>query len=448
MRFKGLTLGLVVGLVAAAVVVVRVPRAGADYGTFPFRSCWSEAYADSPNSGAVDIRSFSLQYDCTQQEFLLVLSATRPIDRDLSLIKELAVDLDTDGNRSDGCNGADYRIFLRTSNTAFINYIYRTPSCAGDSWENVDFAGGTAIGNTQGLLFETDNIGSPATFRWWGWLTQWSDPNQTDHFPDVGAETASCFATPARTSVTGYWIADAGGASHGFGDAASCSGTAPAPLAAPAVGLAPTRDHRGTWIVASDGGIVTYGDARFFGSTGALRLNRPIVGMAATPSGRGYWLVASDGGIFSFGDARFFGSTGALRLNRPIVGMAATPSGRGYWLVASDGGIFSFGDARFFGSTGALRLNRPIVGMAATPSGRGYWLVASDGGIFSFGDARYFGSTGAIRLVSPVVGMAATPSGRGYRFVAADGGVFAYGDASFHGSLAGAGSARVVGIAS
>jgi hypothetical protein len=208
----------------------------------------------------------------------------------------------------------------------------------------------------------------------------------------------------------------------------------PAPLEAPAVGIASTPDGQGYWLTGADGGVFAFGNAAFYGSMGATRLAAPIVGIASTSDGRGYWLVASDGGIFAFGDAGFYGSMGGRPLARKVVGIASTTDGRGYWEVASDGGIFAFGDARFAGSMGGHPLTKPVVGMAPTRDGRGYWEVASDGGIFAFGDAPYLGSMGAVALNRPVVAMATTPDGHGYWLTASDGGIFAFGDAPFRGS--------------
>jgi hypothetical protein len=242
--------------------------------------------------------------------------------------------------------------------------------------------------------------------------------------------TVGMAATPTGK---GYWLADAGGGIHAFGDAKFRGSVAGHPLRQPVVGVAATPTGEGYWLVAADGGIFAFGDARYDGSTGNIHLAAPITAMSLDPPTGGYRMTATDGGVFDF-DASYHGSMGGRRLAQPVVGMAATRTGRGYWLVASDGGVFCFGDASYHGSMGGRRLAQPVVGMAATPTGRGYWLVASDGGVFCFGDAPYHGSMGGRRLAQPVVGMAATPTGRGYWIVARDGGVFCFGDAPYEGS--------------
>jgi hypothetical protein len=221
-----------------------------------------------------------------------------------------------------------------------------------------------------------------------------------------------------------------------FGTATFRGSTEGMALAAPVVGMAPTRTGAGYWLVAADGGVFGFG-APFHGALSGFPLRLPVAAMAATPDGGGYWLVTEDGGVFPFGSARWFGGLVGVPLNAPVTDIVAAPDGDGYWLLGEDGGVFSFGSAAFFGSTGGMRLNAPVVAMAAARDGRGYWLVAKDGGVFTFGSAAFYGSTGGMRLNAPVVGAAVTGAGRGYWLVAEDGGVFSFGDAPFHGSGAG-----------
>jgi hypothetical protein len=259
-----------------------------------------------------------------------------------------------------------------------------------------------------------------------------TDDNTANHFaPCQDGPTSSApeyVGMAATPTGKGYWLADAAGGVHAFGDAVFHGSVAGHRLAQPVVGMASTPSGKGYWLVAADGGIFTFGDAAFDGSTGNVRLAQPIEGMSAYDKTGGYRFVAADGGVFDF-KAPFYGSLGAVRLAKPVVGMAATPTGRGYWLVASDGGIFTFGDAGFDGSLGAVRLAKPVVGMAATPTGRGYWLVAADGGIFTFGDAGFHGSLGSKPLPAPVISLAATPTGKGYWLVTKAGTVYPFGDA-------------------
>ncbi|MEM9033451.1 MAG: CAP domain-containing protein [Actinomycetota bacterium] len=170
---------------------------------------------------------------------------------------------------------------------------------------------------------------------------------------------------------------------------------------------------QGYWVVDASGGVHTFGDAPHHGDLAGLSTAAPIVAIRSTPSLQGYWLVSSDGGLFAFGDARFHGSMGGVPLNAPVVDFAPTPSGEGYWMVASDGGIFAFGDARFYGSMGGVQLVRPVVGFSPDPSGNGYLLVAADGGTFAFGAVQFHGSLGG-QGVFDVVDGENHPSGVGY----------------------------------
>ncbi len=250
---------------------------------------------------------------------------------------------------------------------------------------------------------------------------------------------------PADTR--GYWLADAEGGVHAFGDAALHGAADGLALTSPVVGMAPSPTAGGYWLATADGGVYAFGDAAFAGSLAGAG-TAPIVGIAATPSGRGYWLVAADGGVFAFGDATFLGSLGASALVRPIVALVPTPTGRGYRLVGADGGVFAFGDADFLGSTAATPPVAPVVGVAGTSSGRGYWLVAADGGVFAFGDARFKGAAAGRPATSPVVGVAAMTGVRGYWLAGADGRVDALGTPNLGGSdTAGASAPAVVAVA-
>ncbi len=250
---------------------------------------------------------------------------------------------------------------------------------------------------------------------------------------------------PAGTR--GYWLADAKGAVHAFGDAVLHGAADDLALTSPVAGMAASPTAGGYWLVTAAGGVYTFGDATFAGSLSGAA-TAPIVGIAATPSGRGYWLVAADGGVFAFGDATFLGSLGASALVRPIVALVPTPTGRGYRLVGADGGVFAFGDADFLGSTAATPPVAPVVGAAGTSSGRGYWLVAADGSVFVFGDARFKGAAAGRPATSPVAGVAAMTGVRGYWLAGADGRVDALGTPDLGGSdTAGASAPAVVAVA-
>jgi hypothetical protein len=222
--------------------------------------------------------------------------------------------------------------------------------------------------------------------------------------PGLSQPIAGLAAVPGGGS---YDLADASGATYGFGPhAGDCAGLDAAPNM-PVVGIAPAPGGNGCWLASADGGVFSFGSqAPFFGSAGNIRLNEPVVAIAAAPNGDGYYLAAADGGVFAYGPgARFQGSMGGSHLNQPIVGMAVDPTTGGYWLIARDGGVFSF-DAPFLGSLGGVQLNQPVVGAVSAPTGDGYYLVASDGGVFCFGPgARFQGSTGGIHLNQPIVGM-------------------------------------------
>jgi hypothetical protein len=404
-------------------------------GVQPDSLCWERDYTDPVGDGPIDAIAYRLTYDCQTGTWRLSVTLAAPVNS--ATFDSLATEIDTDNNPNNGCDGFDLLAAgVFDSHSVAKGVLVATPNCDSSSWTTVSTAGFSAAGTALALTYSEAALANASRLIWNAGVVPKLSTDAVDELPDHGALVADKFLQQT-TAHDGYWLVDAAGGVHAYGNARFRGDLAGKALAQPIVGMARKPDRTGYWLLGRDGGVFTFGTAAFYGSTGHLRLNRPVVSMASARTGHGYWFVASDGGIFTFGDAAYHGSTGAMRLNSTVVGMAPTKSGKGYWLVASDGGIFSFGDAAFHGSTGAIRLNRPIVGMAATPSGKGYWLVASDGGIFSFGDAAFFGSTGAIHLVSAIVGMAASPTGLGYRFVAADGGIFSFGNAAFLGGLGG-----------
>jgi hypothetical protein len=429
-RARFVPVAATVARVAASAVAVGRPSA--DFR--PDSLCWERDYTDRAGDGPIDAIAYRLAYDCQSATWRLSATLAAPLDP--AAFDSFATEIDTDNNPNDGCDGFDILVAGIFDHGVAKGVLVETPSCDSGSWITVSAAGFSAVGTALALTYSEHALGDKPRLIWNAGVVPKAETETVDALPDQGVLVADEFLQ-ARNAHDGYWLVDAAGGVHSYGNAPFHGDLFGAHLAQPIVGIASPGGRGGYWLLGSDGGVFSFGNAAFHGSTGHLHLNQPVVSMASPPTGHGYWFVASDGGIFSFGSAAFFGSTGAIHLQSAVVGMAPTPSGRGYWLVASDGGIFSFGDAVFYGSTGAIRLASPIVGMAPTVSGKGYWLVASDGGIFSFGDAVFYGSTGAIRLVSPIVAMAASAGGLGYRFVDADGGIFSFGDAAFLGGLGG-----------
>jgi CHAP domain len=239
----------------------------------------------------------------------------------------------------------------------------------------------------------------------------------------------------------GYWMVEASGTVHAFGNAVNYGSSATSTVA-----IAPRRQVTGYWTVSASGSVRGFGAATVYGSQPALRFGESITTISPTPTGSGYWLFSNLGRAIAYGDAKLYGDMSTRTLNGPIVASVATRTGHGYYMVGSDGGIFTFGDAVFRGSMGAVRLHRPVVGISPTPDNSGYWLVASDGGVFAF-HAPFRGSMGGVALNQPVNGLVAY--GNGYVMVASDGGVFDFSDKAFAGSLGGdPPRTPIVGIAS
>jgi hypothetical protein len=186
----------------------------------------------------------------------------------------------------------------------------------------------------------------------------------------------------------GVYLAGAFGEVAAFGDAEYHGGLSHDAIESPVLGIAATPSGEGYWLMEAAGRVHPFGDAAELGSP-SLPAAEYSVGLAATPSGKGYWLASQTGAVYAVGDAGFFGAAvGTLGPDVDVIGLAATPTARGYWLLDSAGGVHAFGDAAVFGSAGPHRY--PVTGLAPTPSGKGYWLVDATGGVFSFGDAAAF----------------------------------------------------------
>jgi len=269
----------------------------------------------------------------------------------------------------------------------------------------------------------------------------WTGDDNTGGLVDEEFEIHGAGLLETVEAVSGYWMLESTGLTHGFGDA-TLAGNASAP-ANSAVDMAPTPSGGGFWIVDSSGVVYPFGDAPHLGNAdnSVFEPGEQVTTIAAPPTGGGYWLFTDRGRVQAFGDAIDFGDVADLALAGPVIDSAATPSGVGYYMLGSDGGVFTFGDAAFAGSVPQVlpgeTLDGPVVGLVPTPSNAGYWLVASDGGLFAFGDATFDGSIPevlpGVTLNAPVNGMVAF--GDGYLMVASDGGVFNFSNKVFHGSL-------------
>lgn len=235
--------------------------------------------------------------------------------------------------------------------------------------------------------------------------------------------------SPAPSGRGGYWMVEADGQIHGFGDAGDHTGDGSA-----AVSVATTPSGAGLWVLRADGSVRTLDGAAHHGDLvpASLDVGESASAISVLPDGTGYWVFTDRGRAAAFGAATHHGDMIGVALNGPVVASSATPSGGGYYMIGSDGGVFAFGDAEFSGAMGGQPLNGPVVGIAPDPDGGGYWLVADDGGIFAF-DAEFSGSMGGQPLNRPVIGAAAFADA--YLLVATDGGIFNFSDAPFFGSL-------------
>lgn len=222
--------------------------------------------------------------------------------------------------------------------------------------------------------------------------------------------------------VVGLYQAGAFGELMTYGDARYHGDLSHVAIDSPILAVAATPSGEGYWLMEASGRMHPFGDAPDLGSPGLPDAEYGIA-LAPTSTGQGYWVATQTGGVYTVGDARFFGSAaGTLGPDVDIVDLAASPTGKGYWLVDSAGGVHAFGDAAFSGSAASLPPRYPITGVAATSTGRGYWLIDALGGVFAYGDAQafpadaysYSGYSLETALSDAVISIKPVPYGQGF----------------------------------
>ena len=190
--------------------------------------------------------------------------------------------------------------------------------------------------------------------------------------------------------TVGLYQAGAFGELLTYGDAGYYGDLSHVAIESPILALAGTPSGEGYWMMEASGRMHPFGDAADLGSPDLPDAEYAIA-VVPTPTGKGYWLASQTGGVYPMGDAGFVGSAaGALGPDVEVVDLAATPTGKGYWLVDGGGGVRAFGDAAFFGSAASLPPRYPITGIASTSTGKGYWLIDALGGVFAYGDAEAY----------------------------------------------------------
>ena len=190
--------------------------------------------------------------------------------------------------------------------------------------------------------------------------------------------------------TVGLYQAGAFGELLTYGDARYYGDLSHVAIESPILAVAGTPSGEGYWMMEASGRMHPFGDAPDLGSPDLPGAEYAIA-VVPTPSGKGYWLASQTGGVYPMGDAGNFGSAaGTLAGDVEIVDLAATPTGKGYWLLDGGGGVRAFGDAAFYGSAASLPPRYPITGIASTSTGKGYWLIDALGGVFAYGDAEAY----------------------------------------------------------
>src|SRR5450755_1719116 len=269
--------------------------------------CWERDYTDPAGDAPIDATAYRLSYDCQTATWRLSVTLAAPLNP--AAFDSFATEIDTDNNPNNGCDGFDFLVAgVFDTNGKPKGVLVSTPGCDSSTWITVSTAGFSAAGTALALTYSEHALGDAPRLVWNAGVVPISGSAAVDTLPDTGILVADHFLQDT-TAHDGYWLIDAAGGVHAYGNAPFHGDLAGDPLAQPIVGMARTG-RNGYWLLGSDGGVFSFGNAAFHGSTGGLHLNEPVVAIAAPSTGHGYWFVASDGGIFSFGGAAFHGSTG------------------------------------------------------------------------------------------------------------------------------------------
>ncbi len=177
--------------------------------------------------------------------------------------------------------------------------------------------------------------------------------------------------------------------------------------------IEPTPTGDGYWLAEADGTVHAFGDAGDHGSVDLGGSEAPVVDMRATASGEGYLLLTGDGVVRTAGDAVEHDPLDDAAAG-PIEAIAIqpTPGGGGYWVLARDGRLARYGDAAFegngLGGPACTWTDLLTVVPAGGDAGLGWWVVADDSQAWAFGTARI---TPPPRIAGAVQAEAALPPG-------------------------------------
>lgn len=254
--------------------------------------------------------------------------------------------------------------------------------------------------------------------------------NATFQVTAAGVAGSTYVAMAVTSEDNGYWLLQADGRVHAFGQAKIWGALPPsAARQGDAVALARTYDNRGYWVAFADGRVYDVGDARDFGSLHNTGADGPVTSMASNPKGDGYWLLSADGRVHGFGTAR---ALGALPARFAPYDAIATRPGGGYVVTsANNGAVYEYPGGQLASGGPGEALASTLVGTAVTPSGNGTWQAGSDGSVITGGDATYQGAIpgGEVTPRATITAIAATPDGGGYWLLGNNGSLFAFGDA-------------------
>ena len=150
--------------------------------------CHSEVHADPPESGAMDVERYVLQFDCDAGILTVGVRTTHPFeDADLG---DLFVFFDTDLDASTGYQGYDHTLMVFHEDGALGGGVFRSPTSEIEQdWELTTVAQIDRADEADfiGVVFPHAGIGGAERFRWIAEMYGADEGAPADRVPDAGS---------------------------------------------------------------------------------------------------------------------------------------------------------------------------------------------------------------------------------------------------------------------
>ncbi len=214
-------------LAVAVAGALRFHRYGASRvsAVSPSMSCYTYRHTDpsGDTAGGIDAVGDTLDYDCVHHLWTVAFTAAQPFaDNQLVLF---AADLDTDGNLTDNCHGADYSVAVGwvPSTGALVARLFQwVNGCTTGTGEPLTIERQSA--HSIAVTFADTDIGSPPVMRWYDSVTGTANAtgNQWDYMPNAGEYTATkttsaAFVDQSPPTINGHYTQIVSGDFNGDG---------------------------------------------------------------------------------------------------------------------------------------------------------------------------------------------------------------------------------------